>query len=149
MNPEQAVGIRTPVARMHRGRLAVSWMIGFGALHAAGAIAAAIGIGPFTGVGAVIVNSVYTVVSLVGAGVADAITRPDHSLIPGWFVYLGAILGTVTLAFVGSLAVIHQVGGVLGVVDQSLAALAFEVYVLVGAALFVPTATRHLLRRSR
>ena len=64
-------------------------------------------------------------------------------------MYLGAILGTVTLAFVGSLAVIHQVGGVLGVVDQSLAALAFEVYVLVGATLFLPTATRHLLRRSR
>ena len=149
MNSEQAIGTRAPEARMHRGRLAVSWMVGFGALHAAGAIAAAIGIGPFTGAGAVVVNVVYTVVSLVGAGVADAITRPDHRLIPGWFVCLGAILGTVSLAFVGSLAIVHQVGGVLGVVDQSLAARAFEVYVLVGAALFIPTATGHLLRRGR
>jgi hypothetical protein len=127
-----------------RGDAAVYWMVGFAAIHAAGAVAAALDIGPYTGLGAVLVNVFYIVLPLVGALLTDAIVHPGRRRLPARVVDLGAAVGVVLLPLVGALGMVHQIGWLIGSSEQNVAEAAFELYVIAGALLYTPIATAHL-----
>ncbi len=127
---------------------ALAWMVGFGTLHGAWAIAGAVGAGWDAGPGFVGVNLIYTVVSFVGAAVVHAMIDPQRSVLPPWVVGLGARIGSVALAFVGTVAAVHQIQILAGALDQPARWTAFEAYGQLGALLLIPVAVRHL-RRTR
>lgn len=61
---------------------------------------------------------------------------------------LGARIGSVALAFVGTVAAVHQIQILAGALDQPARWTAFEAYGQLGALLLIPVAVRHL-RRTR